>query len=78
MVTTLLLVLVVIGLLGLVFRLGVRFGSDRGQSELSQLRWDTVRAKRQMHDLTRQAFVAMAQEAQRQGPLSGDGLDHQR
>lgn len=76
MLLTLLLVLAMFVIVGGVFALGLRLGSDRQDSELSQLRLDTALAKRRMHDLTRQAFVAMTEEAQRRvPPFVGDRID---
>jgi hypothetical protein len=78
MILTLLLVLAIVVVLALVFWFGLRLGSGREQSELAQLRWSTVRAKRQMHDLTRQAFVAIADEAQRQRSAGNGEIRSQR
>jgi hypothetical protein len=49
----------------LIFCLGFRFGGRHWKSELHDVRIEAARARRQLHDLTRQAFVAMAEEAQR-------------
>ena len=47
---------IVIGMFVLGFEVGGRFW----QSELQRSRFETARAERQLHDLTRDAFVAMA------------------
>jgi hypothetical protein len=48
-----------------IFLLGFRLGGDHWQRELLRVRTTAAQAQRQLHDLTRQAFVAMAEEAQR-------------
>ena len=55
-VVLVLTIAVVIG----VFRLGFQVGGRRWQSELRRTRFEAARAERQLHDLTREAFVAMA------------------
>jgi uncharacterized membrane protein YciS (DUF1049 family) len=63
-VTLLLLLLLALSALVLVvFLLGFRLGGDHWQAELLRVRLEAARAERQMHDLTRQAFVAMAERA---------------
>jgi hypothetical protein len=51
-----------------VFLLGFRIGSSAWRAELDQVRTDSILAAREMHDLTRQAFVAMATAAERRKP----------
>jgi hypothetical protein len=46
-----------------VFLLGFRLGGDHWQARLVQVRMEAARAEREMHDLTRQAFFAMAERA---------------
>ncbi len=53
----LLLILVV----ALTFLLGFRVGGDRWSSELARVQTEAMDAQRQMHDLTREAFIAMAE-----------------
>jgi Tfp pilus assembly protein PilX len=67
------LVLIILGLIallvGAVFLLGFRLGSNHWQSELAQVRLEAAQAERQLHDLTREAFVAMAERIEgRQRP----------
>jgi Tfp pilus assembly protein PilX len=54
--------------LGLVFLLGFRLGGEHWQDRLSEVRLDAARAERQLHDLTRDAFVSMSEAAQRSRP----------
>ena len=49
----------------LAYLLGFKMGGDSRASELRLVRSRAERASRDMHDLTRAAFVAMAEEAQR-------------
>ena len=58
----LMIMLVVIA--GLAFVLGCRYGGDHWSSELTRVQAEAMDAQRQMHDLTRQAFVAMAEHAE--------------
>ncbi len=62
---TVLLIVVVFALTGSVFLLGFRLGGGRWRAELARVRLEAAQANRQLHDLTHQAFVAMAEEAQR-------------
>jgi hypothetical protein len=63
----LVIVLAITGLLLMmvVYLLGFRLGGDHGLGELHRVRMEAAQAERQLHSLTRQAFVAMAEEAQR-------------
>ena len=66
--TALLLVGMVLGFLlvtVLVYLLGFRLGGQSGISELQRVRAEAAEAERQLHDLTRSAFVAMAEAAER-------------
>ena len=63
----LLLVLTLV-VLSLAFLLGFRLGGDHWQSELTRVRLESGQAERQLHDLTRQAFVAMTKHAEQRGP----------
>jgi hypothetical protein len=49
----------------LLFLLGFKLGNERGQSRIARVHLDAARAERQLHDLTREAFVAMAEASQR-------------
>jgi len=49
-----------------LFLLGFRLGGEHWQEQVLQVRHEGAQASRQMHELTRQAFVAMAEEADRQ------------
>jgi len=63
-----LLVLFLLGAMGLVvvltFLLGFRLGGQSWISEAQRVKAEAAAAERQMHDLTRSAFIAMAEEAQ--------------
>jgi hypothetical protein len=50
-----------------VFLAGFRFGGRVSQGELQRTRFRAARAERQLHDLNRDAFVAMAEQAERRG-----------
>jgi hypothetical protein len=62
-------------IVGLVFLLGFRLGGQSWQSEALWVRAEAAAAERELHDLTRAAFVAMAEEAQRRrsGLVDDDG-----
>lgn len=47
----------------LAYLLGYRIGGQQWQTRLDQVRAEGAEASRQMHDLTREAFVAMADYA---------------
>lgn len=67
MIALLLLSLILLTvLLATLFLLGFRIGGEHWQEQALQIRHEGARASRQMHELTRQAFVAMAEEADRQ------------
>ena len=66
MIVLLLLLLVASGcVVGLAFLLGFRLGGQSWLAEATKVRAEAAAAERQLHDLTRSAFVAMAEEAQR-------------
>lgn len=52
-------------LVTVVYLLGFRLGGTSWLSELTRVRAEAAQAERQLHDLTRQAFVAMAEEVER-------------
>jgi hypothetical protein len=69
--SALLIVFLVISLLVtivLAYLLGFKMGGDSWASESRRVRSRAERASRDMHDLTRAAFMAMAEEAQRRTP----------
>lgn len=62
MILLLVVVLVVlVGIIGTVFLFGFRLGGEHWQSELAQVRLQAAQAERRLHDLTREAFVSMAE-----------------
>jgi hypothetical protein len=52
-------------LVAVVYLLGFRLGGDHWLSELARVRAEAAQAARRLHDLTREAFVAMAEHAER-------------
>jgi hypothetical protein len=64
-----LIVLILALAVSVVFLLGFRLGGSRWQDEMARIRLEGTHARRQMAELTRQAFEAMAEEAskRRQG-----------
>ena len=50
--------------IGLFMLLGFRLGRTRSEHEMLNVRMQAARAGRQLHDLTRQAFTAMAEAAE--------------
>lgn len=62
LVVTLFIVTLLLG--AVMFLLGFRLGGDHWLSELARVRMEAAQAERQLHTLTREAFVAMADEAQ--------------
>jgi hypothetical protein len=60
-----LLLVLLVGLVASAYLLGFRLGGDHWRDEVLRVRSESVEAQRQIHDLTRQAFVAMAEEAER-------------
>lgn len=61
---TVIVVVLLAGLAGSVFLLGFRLGGGHWRVESARVRMEAAQAERQLHNLTRQAFVAMAEEAQ--------------
>lgn len=49
------------------YLLGFRLGGEHAQEELLRVRLEAAAAERQLHELTRNAFVAMSEEAKRRG-----------
>ena len=63
------LVLAVTLVVILTYLLGFRLGGQSWMTEANRVRAEAAAAERQLHDLTRSAFVAMAEQAeQRRNP----------
>jgi hypothetical protein len=64
-ILTVTLIIVGITLLVLLtfFVLGFRSGGQHYQSELQRTRFEAAQAERALHDLTRQAFIAISEHA---------------
>jgi hypothetical protein len=60
----LLLILSVALVVLLTYLLGFRLGGQSWLTEAHRVRAEAAAAERQLHELTRQAFVAMAEEAE--------------
>ena len=76
MILVLASLLVVLSLLAAaLFLFGFRLGEDHSQSELRQVRLEAAQAERQLHDLTRQAFVAMARRVEQHRQTGQPGSD---
>jgi hypothetical protein len=58
------LVVTVAALGACLFLLGFRLGGGHAQAELAEVRLVAVAAQRELHDLTRKAFTAMAEQAE--------------
>jgi hypothetical protein len=65
MILALLLVLVGVSLAATVFLLGFRLGGEHWQTEATRVRLEAAHAERSLHDLTRNAFQAMAEAVER-------------
>lgn len=48
----------------LTYLLGFRLGGQSWMTEANRVRAEAAQAERQLHDLTRSAFVAMAEQAE--------------
>lgn len=59
------LILSVAAIVVLVYLLGFRLGGDSWFAQAHRVRSQAAQAEREFHDLTRTAFVAMAEEAER-------------
>ncbi|HLX87418.1 MAG TPA: hypothetical protein VKR22_02995 [Acidimicrobiales bacterium] len=55
------------------FLLGFQLGGSHWQGRLLETQLETAKARRQLYDLTRQAFVAMADHALRSREGGGPG-----
>jgi hypothetical protein len=65
----LVLPILLLGLVGTLFLLGFRLGGDRDHAEVVRVRLEAAQAARRMHDLTRDAFVSMAEHVERRRNL---------
>jgi len=65
----LLVVLLLAALVTASYLLGFRLGGQKLQEDLLRVRLEGIEAQRAMHNLTREAFVAMAEHAERQRQL---------
>jgi hypothetical protein len=61
------LVIAIAMVLALTYLLGFRLGGQSWITEAQQVRAQAAAAERELHGLTRAAFVAMAEEAERRG-----------
>jgi hypothetical protein len=59
------LVIAIAMVLALTYLLGFRLGGQSWVAEAQRVRAQAAAAERQLHDLTRSAFVAMAEEVER-------------
>lgn len=64
----LLLLVALVALVSAAYLLGFRLGGQKLQDELLRVRLEGIEAERALHRLTRDAFVAMAEHAERQRP----------
>ncbi len=63
---TICLIITVVVVVGLTFLLGFRLGGQSSWAEAQRVRAQAAAAQRELHNLTRSAFVAMSEEAERQ------------
>lgn len=64
-VLVVLLAVSVVVIVALAYLLGFRLGGQSWISEAQRVRAEAAVAERQLHDLTREAFVAMSEAAER-------------
>jgi flagellar basal body-associated protein FliL len=60
------IIVLLVGLTAATYLLGFKLGGESSLEQLTQVRAEAAQARRQMDVLTRQAFVAMLDEARRQ------------
>ncbi len=65
MITFLVILTLLTGLIAAAYLLGFRLGVDNSREELLRVRLEGAEAQRRIHALTRSAFVAMTEEAER-------------
>lgn len=61
----LVLLILALGSMTSLYLLGFRLGGDYWASELRRVQEEAARAERALHDMTRRAFVSMAEEVER-------------
>lgn len=72
MIALLFVLVLSVGLaVALAFLLGFRLGGQPSITETHRVQAEAAAAERELHDLTRSAFVAMAEAAQRQRSSRG-------
>jgi uncharacterized membrane protein YciS (DUF1049 family) len=64
-------IVTVTGLLAVIFLLGFRLGGEHWQAELTKVRLEAAQAEKRLHDLTRQAFITMAEQVERRHRPTG-------
>jgi hypothetical protein len=69
-VVLVLLVVAVAAVVALTFLLGFRLGGQSWFAECQRVRAEAAIAERELHDLTRAAFVAMAEHADRSSTVN--------
>ncbi len=62
-------------LMGVTFLFGFRLGGATRQEELLRIRMESVQAERQLQDLTREAFLALAHHAEERRRQAGPPTD---
>lgn len=65
LLVVILVMLFVCSMAGAAYVFGFRLGGENWQRQLLEVRRESARAGREIHDLTRQAFIAMAEEAEK-------------
>lgn len=63
-----LLLILLAGLLAASYLLGFRLGGDHWREEVLRVRTESAAAQSRIHELTRQAFIAMAEAVQERRP----------
>jgi hypothetical protein len=66
MLLLILSVVMLFAIMAAAYLLGFRLGGQKLQDELLRVRLDSIDAQRELHRLTREAFVAMAEHADTQ------------
>jgi hypothetical protein len=68
MIVLIVLIAVIIILTATVYVFGFHVGGEHWHSELVRVRVEAAQAERRLYDLTRKAFVAMAEHVERHKP----------
>ena len=63
-------VVMIFVMVAVVFLLGFCLGGDHTESEVARVQLEAAQASRQLHNLTRDAFVAMAEAAEQRRAAS--------